>query len=343
MINIYEGALKLINPKLYNSPYRGNVIQVLNILKNFKFKCRLIYLNNLRKLVIEKVKLEQIQEDDLFSGAVYIPDENKIYVPGEDEEMISESINHELFHTSSTRKNSDSGVVWNNNGWRYTEGITEYLNLKSRNKKVSVSGYQLELFVIEFLIFIYGEEILEPYFENNGKKFFNQFGNNIDKILIIDSYLEASSEIDDIHLYRLHYLCLTDRMPNILKDDIEFLKRLSLDNKTLDLIRFHVNANSEKITENYNTYGYIDLNNYKFNDLNKELIYEEFSIDYQITQTGFFKEILKTLISLAEEKNISLEEINNFIKESFEYKSEHFKNTYTDSINEIFSNNMKKR
>lgn len=328
---------------MYNSPYRGNVIEVLKILNDYRFRCRLIYLSNLRTLKLERVPASELKKFGWLANAAYCSKENKIYLAAEEQRKAEESINHELFHSSSTKRGKYSGIVWKGNGYNLTEGITEYFNLKSKNKKISTSGYQLEVFVVEFLIFIYGEKILEPYFENNGKKFFTQFRGNMGKIINIDFLLGLSAGNTNFQIHRLFYLCLTDRMSDTFKDDIDFLENLHLNDKIVGLIEYHINANWEKILQDFVTYGDIDIQNYQFNNLIKKGVYEKFVCEYQESQVDIFKQILGVLIEMAKECGLELSDIDKFVQESLFYKSDSFKELYTASVNEVFNIQTKKR
>ena len=348
MLNLYDAVFKLTNSKLYHSSYKGNIDEVWEVLKNHKFQCQINFLNNLRTLKIENIDIDDIREHgNVTSSAVYMVGKNKIYLPKYNLEMINESFNHELFHVSSSRRNNVSGISIDDEiGQALTEGITEYLNLKSKNKKTSESGYQLELFVIEFLVYIYGEKIIEPYFMNNSKKFFLQFGNFGEDIIKIDSLLKKS--VDDYNSVTacLEYLCLTDIAPGILNDNIEFLNHLQIDKKTLRLITFLIDQQMERLqpkVEEYAKEHNIDGFHHIYHSLEKRRIHNKLVKASFNNQIDIFQEILDKLITIAKYEGLSEEDIFKFIMTSYSYKDEQFKGTYGSLIEKMLESQNKKR
>lgn len=201
----------------------------------------------------------------------------------------------------------------------------------------------MEIFVVEFLIFIYGEKILEPYFQNNVKKFFYQFDNFSIFITAIEQFLSIIANNRKCQIRRLSYLCLTDRIPNVLKDDEEFLTKLTLDAKSLRTISQHIDANKEIILKNIEQYGDIDVAKHQFKNQQKEAICDKFYLEYQKEQRWCFERILRGLIKMAEAKGISLDDIKSFVAESLFYKNNDFKYLYTSSIESLLNFKVKKR
>lgn len=103
---------------------------------------------------------------------------------------------HELFHVSSSNrdkndKNSSTGIRVKNDMGKYTligldEGITDYLTVLSGNEP---NDYGLFRLCVELLVLTYGKDILKPYFENDGRKFFKQFETKFMRIVaLLDNY-----------------------------------------------------------------------------------------------------------------------------------------------------------
>ena len=167
MLNIYERMFSIINPKLYHSPYKKNIDEVWDVLKNFKVCSRLLFLNNMRTLKIEEI-YKEMEPGELEELANYKPFENQIHVfSGADW-----TLNHELFHVSSRGFRGFTGVMNFDGGNGLTEGITEYLALKSQGKTTTISAYEENVFVIEFLVFIYGKEFINFYLQNRVDDFY---------------------------------------------------------------------------------------------------------------------------------------------------------------------------
>ena len=347
MLNLYERIFRLTNYKLYHSSYKQNCDEVWAVLKQFKIQCRLIFLNNLRTLKIETANIEELSELEEALASYHV-DMNTIYLLQSNNEDLdySEETNHELFHTSSSKKNKPIGIMNDGIGENLTEGITEYLNLRSKKKKISKSNYQRELFVIEMLIKIYGEKILEPYFLNNGKKFFNQFIPYSEDVKEIDILLEKLRENEQLQRIRLEYLTLSDIAPNILPDDIEILSSFHLTKQTKYTIDFLFQKYEkyliEKIIE-YESKHTIDIYYHQYQQEKKQIIYKDYIETYSQTQITIFKEILNKIINLAQSKGLNTADINNLINESLSYKNNELKQFITNIIQENLIFQIKKR
>ena len=181
------------NSKKYSPVFQDNINSVWNTLKQYPPSCQKAFLKNLKNLHIKinpNVYFNPVYltTGDPYAIGGYFHAINTIYL----KEDMNDVINHELFHvaSSTTRKNGIITIKENRViGYYLNEGITEYLNLKSQKQLISKSDYQLEVFVIEFLIKIYGEKILIPYFTHNSIKFFTQFQKHKKSIIKIDNLL----------------------------------------------------------------------------------------------------------------------------------------------------------
>lgn len=134
---------------------------------------------------------------------------------------------HELFHVSSSNrdkndKNSTTGIRVKNDMGKYTmigldEGITDYLTVLSGNEP---NGYGLSRLCAELLVETNGIQILKPYFENDGKKFFKQLRTNFMQIVeLLDNYyysLEAFSNFRGNRLSEEYYAILDSIEKNLI-------------------------------------------------------------------------------------------------------------------------------
>lgn len=341
MLNIYEGMLKIINPKLYNSPYMANIKEVEKVLDSYKSKSKVFFSINLFSLSIEEMpsRLKELYKNAL---ALYVPFENTIYIS--DFQKKDDSSNHELFHVSSNNFIKKSiGITTNDNIENLDEGITEYLRLKSKNKLSSDYSYQLEVFVVEFLTFIYGDKILEPYFSGNGKKFYRQFGKKSDTIKKINSLLKEISERTNYHAYRLNYLLALELFPNI--KSIISLDDLELNIKTKYEIKSFFENNKEiaiKLKELKNEQN-ITIYNYKYSDINNNYCvkWEE---NYKTIVCDIFERIVIRLVEMAFLNNKQKNEILEFLEKSYTNKSNRMKDVYSKVFDKILykSSNYRK-
>lgn len=343
MLNIYEGILKITNPKLYHSPYKVNIDQVWKVLKNYKFSSRLLFLQNLPTLEIELKNQKEINgKFKNHPTAVYRQQENKIIITKDETLKNYEVCNHELFHVSSTNRKKEKKDDF---GRCLNEGITEYLNLKSQNKKTSLSGYQVELFVIDFLIGTHGEQILDPYFKGNMKNFFKQFNENAQIIKEIEDLLMLSRKKDMYHNQRLKYLYLTDLIPKLINNDTDFLNNLNLNYKTNKLIYSAFSKNTperqRRITNYFNELDMETVIKHIYEDETKKQILNNYIIDYKNQKKEIFDIILYKLMLTT--KNVLPTKINRVIERSTKNKHPQFKNLYGDIINEYLIESKKTR
>lgn len=346
MINIYEGIFKLTNAKLYQSPYKANIDEIWNVLKNYNFRCQLNFLNNLTTLKLKNVDIEEIKKESEIATAYYVMKDNAIYLPTNSNLVMKDIINHELAHVASSKRDIDSGITTNGIGEHLNEGITEYINLKSQNKKVSTQGYQRELFVIEFLTHIYGEKILEPYFTNNSDKFFTQFDDFSNDIIDIDYLLKQSANHYLWQMTRLKYLFLTSIIPDILKADEQTLKELELNEESARTINNWLRNVPEQAISKIEVDKRNDptnIINHIYPEENKQTMKHYYIEDYFQKQAETFEQILEKLIKIAQAQGLTPDDINTFLKTSLFYKDASFKQAYTNVIEEHFVSPTKKR
>lgn len=343
MLNVYDGVLKIINPKLYNSPYKVNIDEVRKVLGNFRIRSRISFMKNLLTLEIKEMTDEMLFCNSNV-GAMYIPCENKIYLWEEDDYEI---LNHELFHTASSRYNylfkvSNDGVVDRFDEIEcINEGITEYFYLKSKGKSISIFDYQLELFIVEILVFIYGEKILRPYLEIKNKKFYRQFDEYEEIVRWINRCLDGMIIKQTAEDYRLEYLLFLELFPDDLsRDNLDEFK-LNEDTSTSIQEFYEDNALlyskfNELVVDND-----IDLFNYNYSDINREY-YDKWEMEYISKVNKIFNDIMSNLIIMAYSKGLNTEEIRSFILSSYNNKDDRFKQVYGDILNEILENKDKR-
>lgn len=332
MLNIYEGMLKIVNPKLYNSPYMVNVNEVKKVLDDYKFKSKVLFSINLFSLNIEEMTYSIKKEYNNAAG-LYVPYDNTIYI----KDLLEKDkiVNHELFHVSSNNFiKRKSGITIKDNIENLDEGITEYLKLKSKNELSSDYGYQLEVFVVEFLIFIYGDKILEPYFIGNGEKFYSQFESFSDDIKKINYKLNEISQKTSYQVHRLNYLLALELFSNITSNFS--LDDLELNVKTKRTIRNFFDNNKEialKLKE-YKKDNDITNYNYKYQGINN-IYYNNWEKYYKTNVCDIFEEIIVCLIKIAFLNNNSKNEILEFLEESYNNKSDRFKDVYSKVFNKM--------
>lgn len=243
------GSLDYINskfmPKNYKTKEEVNkeyVDLVRSVLLNYGFST-----DNLDKNVED---LEVTLSTDKNTVGQYMKDFNKLVYTDKS------SYIHELFHVSSSNrdknnKNSSTGIRVENDKGKYTrigldEGITDYLTVLSGNEP---NDYGLLRLCVELLVLTYGMDILKPYFENDGRKFFNQFETKFMQIVeLLDNYyysLEAFSNFRGNRLSDEYYAILD----NIEKSLISVIVTMSnyFTNENFDAKKYI----SEKINAGY--------------------------------------------------------------------------------------------
>ena len=347
-INLYEGVLRISKAKLYKSPYRKSVDQVWEVIKKLKPKNRVNFLKNLIDVEIEVVDKQEIEKKQYNARALYESNSNKIYLM-KDSNSLKNDLNHEFFHMSSRRrKNKTIGIsisnVFGSSGKYLDEGITEYLNLKSQNIKTSDSGYQVEVFVIEMLIFMFGEQILEPYFNNDSIAFLEQFKIlNVPSsmILKLDNKLKKMACNDDVNNYRSSCLILSDIYSDVVDEDVEFFRKIKLDLKFYKIFEDFFTKYQAKLKEEIdNTIISLD---YQFKDMKKKKVFDEYEDEFQKSQREIFSQILDLLFEITAIRKISFNDVYKFMQMNLFYKDNKFKELYTNIISEQLKLPIKKR
>ena len=336
MLNVHDLALKITNYKMYKSPYNKNIIQVFDDIKKYEFRVRLNFFNNLKNLTIDKV--DELNNNFNISG-MYNINKNQIYVVDcFDEVQLNTTVNHELFHVASTnKKNSKCGIKEGGclSGEMLNEGITEYFSLKSLGINISFSNYQLELFVIQFLVFVFGEQILEPYFNSGSKTFFNQFKQR-DIVIEIDILLFKIKVNEECQMYRLLLLIFSDIFPDMFDKDIEYFKKMGLNLFQCSEIKKILEKYYDKIKVKLNKN--INIDEYVFDDLEKKEIYENYIYDYKKRQEINVEKIFSWLIFIAELNDVLFEDVVKFVNDCLVYKSDSFKGLYSKTIKKSMNN-----
>ena len=317
--------------RLNYSIYRKNLEEVWKILEQYPKNCRKIFLKNIKTLEFKNLSIEKLQQisEDLDVDGLYQPKENKIYLNGFKNEQTE--INHELFHVSSctpeywgvmvevTIDNMTKSI-----GENLNEGITQYLaELSTNAKNQTNSAYQLEVFVIESLISIYGKEILRPYFQNRPTKFYSQFKSDAYKIIKLDLLLKKISKRVDTRNTFEEYILLKDLSPNRLKENNLYIETNKIKelNKHLKSNEFEINRLYEEVElEERKKENESQLYALK-EDKNKEIYFKWYK-EYTQNQKEAFDKIIKTIIILSRKHNMNDEEIKNMLIEKIKNKGE---------------------
>ena len=307
-----------------SSNFYQNIIEVFDVLKKYPFSCRKIFLKNLESLQFEKITMEEMVNFDENVASYYDISKNIIYYT----EDTLEFLNHELFHVAST-SGIHSGIVVGrvHMGENLNEGITEWLALKSRHQDVSHSGYQLELFVIECLVSIYGESILIPYFLHHTYEFYSQFGLMAKKIIRLDfllGRLENEMKIMDIFT---RYLVIRDIDESFFEDKDTNLFQMNFGYENGQILEKEMKKNYKKISflnkDNDSGLEFVELNVYDY-DLKREehkKLYLKWKREFIMRQREIFNSILKEIIRLARYCFYSDDEIKELLMHHLETKT----------------------
>lgn len=207
------GSLDYINSKFMPKNYKNKkevnkeyVDLVRSVLLNYGFPT-----DNLDKNVED---LEVTLSTEKNAVGQYMKDFNKLVYTDKS------SYIHELFHVSSSNrdkndKNSSTGIRVKNDMGKYTmigldEGITDYLTVLSGNEP---NGYGLSRLCAELLVETNGIQILKPYFENDGRKFFKQLRTNFRQIIVLlDNYYYSLDELTNFRgsMFSEKYFAILD-------------------------------------------------------------------------------------------------------------------------------------
>lgn len=246
------GSLDYINSKFMPKNYKNKeevnkeyVDLVRSVLLNYGFPT-----DNFDKNV---EGLEVTLSTDKNAVGQYMKDFNKLVYTDKS------SYIHELFHVSSADRTktpiigTSTGIRVVREGYRdkYTmigldEGITDYLTVLSGNEP---NGYGLSRLCAELLVETNGIQILKPYFENDGKKFFKQLSANFMKIIVLlDNYYYSLDELTNFrgNMFSEKYFAILD---NIEKNLLSVIVTMSnyFTNENFDAKKYI----SEKINAGY--------------------------------------------------------------------------------------------
>lgn len=198
MLNYFDGIFKIVNPKLYNSPYNKNIVKIHDIVKNYGIRCNLRFFFKLLSLKIIESKSMFFKNNE---AGLYYPNINAIMIPDIVEESIKNLIlDHELFHVTGRIIDSKN----------FNEGITEDLAKKTNGSpKNNLYAYELEVFVVEFLNKIFNNGLYSVFF-GNGRlyKYFKKQGllkqiKSIDKIINLRNKGEYDAELFIKYLFMI--------------------------------------------------------------------------------------------------------------------------------------------
>ncbi len=313
--------------KWYYSPYRKNIDEVWGVLENYPVNYRVRFIKNLRSLTFKLISSDEMDEMSLGAAALYCPKENRIYIQDE----YNDYLNHELFHVASCTRNKVGVMINDILGESLNEGITEYLSLKSKNKFISDSCYQRNIFVIESLIDIYGDSILKPYFEVNSRMFFQQFlayKNNIIQLDVLLKQIDNNSFMFDKFL---KYLVIRDLDSNIFIDNYVDLIHMEFNSSNEIVLDTRIKNNKDRVVkliqelslkdEIIKTEG-IDIYQYVFIKLDNQEIYKKWIEQYRVVQGNVFNKIIKIIIKLGLSQNLDKDTIRDILIKNLRYKED---------------------
>lgn len=250
MLNYFDGIFKIVNPKLYNSPYNKNIVKVQDVVKNYGIRCNLRYFFKLLSLKIIESKSMFLKNNE---AGLYYSNINTIMIPDRVEENIKNLIlGHELYHVAGR-------IIGSKN---FNEGITEDLAKKTNGSpKNNLYAYELEVFVVEFLNKIFNNGLYSVFF-GNGRlyKYFKKQGllkqiKSIDKIINLYNTRENNMILFIKYLYMIKFASRYKikgheskdfmRLIDKFRKEKEELNELKLDNKTFRRIEKILNDNGK--------------------------------------------------------------------------------------------------
>lgn len=332
MLKIYPGLLKVVNPKLYNSPYMVSVDEVIRVIDRIDENAKKLFLKNLLTLKIEKNGM-----NNPIIGSYYDYGKNIIYT-----DNVKDNINHELCHVAGRRYNMFLNIEKNgilnffNEEDSLNEGIVEYLSLLSLGKDVSNSLYQFEVFVVECLVSIYGISVLEPYFKADRVMFYKQFENEELRVQRISILLTIISSLNRIHSMRLNYLLAYSQNSNNI--DVNYFRGLKLNFGIYQLIDKYFKENKESYLKLKELKGNgINIYNYPYNE-DLRVVFDEMEDAYKGVLTNVGHELLEQVINLYYNNSYSRDKIRDEIISIYNNKSKRFK----DIFGEVIYNDLNK-
>lgn len=250
MLNYFDGIFKIVNPKLYNSPYNKNIVKVRDVVKNYGIRCNLRFFFKLLSLKIIESKSAFLNSN---IAGLYYRNINTIMIPTNVEENIKNLIlDHELFHVGGR-------IIGSKN---FNEGITQNLAKKANDyPKDDLYAYELEVFVVEFLNKIFDDGLYSVFFGNRRLyKYFKKKGllkqiKSIDKIINLYNNREHNRVLFIKYLYVIKYVSRYRikgheskdfmRLIDKFRKEKEELNQIKLDNKTFRRIEKILNDNGK--------------------------------------------------------------------------------------------------
>ena len=346
MLNYFDGIFKIVNPKLYNSPYNNNIVKVYDVVKNYSIRCNLRYFLKLLSLRISESRSMYLNNN---VAGVYFSNTNTIMIPTNVEErLINHILDHELIHVAGRiigSKNFNEG---------FTESLTRKVNVYRTN---DLYVYELEVFVVEFLNKIFDNSLYSVFFGNGRlNKYFKNIGllnqiKSIDKIINLYNNRQDNTELFIKYLYMIKYASRYKIKNNKSKDFIKLinkfkkekdkLKELKFDNKTIKNIKKMLNENGNFLY--YLIPTTIDCVNYLkedifFNGYVEQL--QNMSFENEIKELYF---IIVILTNIAKKEGYNNEEIYNLIVSVSNDKSEGLKACLNEVSMSFFGDADKKR
>ena len=310
--------------KMYDSFYRDNVLCVWSMLLCYPKRCRELFLENMKNIDYDRVSSSELYEltGDWYVNGLYMPDDNKIFfaeLGNNDTE-----VNHELFHVASCNK-YHWGIIGELHygdkkreiGECLNEGITEYLAISSTGVNDVDSFYQLDVFVIEMLVHIYGKKILYPYFMGDAVNFYHQFGDDCAHIVRLDMLLrKIEKNIVKRNLFD-EYLSLRELSGDVLDDNGLYLNGIKCNhyymNELYRWLKIH-EKELDSLMEN------MDADTSVMKNEDNIILYDYFHGEYQNSQKELFDSIIKILIRLARGKKYNDNDIKEILISSLENK-----------------------
>ena len=316
---------RLKESKIYNSVYKDNVLCVWNMLLGYPKRCRELFLENIKNIDYDRVSSDELYRltKDGYVNGLYMPDDNKIFfaeLGNNDTE-----IHHELFHVASCNRNHWGIIGELHYGDRkreigecLNEGITEYLAISSTGINDVDSFYQLDVFVIEMLVHIYGKKILYPYFMGDAVSFYHQFGDDLYQIVRLDMLLrKIEKNILKRNLFD-EYLSLREISSDVLDNNGLYLKGIKCDDYNMKALYKWLKIHEDEfdsLMEN------MDVDTVEMRNEGNIILYDYFHGKYQSNQKELFDSIIKILIRLARGSKYKDYDIKNMLISSLESKN----------------------
>lgn len=331
MLNYFDGIFKIVNPKLYNSPYNKNIVKVRDVVKNYGIRCNLRYFFKLLSLRIDESRSMFLKNN---MAGVYFPNTNinTILFPADIEENIKNHIvDHELFHVAGRIIDSKN----------FNEGAAESLFRKVNNyQNDDLYAYELEVFVVEFLNKILNNGLYSIFF-GNGKlyKYFKKKGllkqiKSIDKLINLYNNRQANVELFVKYLFMVKHATRHKIRGHEVEDYIKLIKtfrkekdeleELEFDDKTFDKINKILDDNGnylywlipstkdcyDYLKEDTFFYKYLEeLHNMNFNKSIKEVYFIVLILTNIAKKYGYTNEaIYEMILLLSSDKSSELKD-----------------------------------